>query len=109
MISVKLEIQEGADAMHNKEFFQQYGSSTATTLRLVKPWFGSGRIIIGDSAFGSVKSLTALEQRGLFSSFIIKQCHSEYPKTYLNNWHETLNLRKERGTHKILHSTHTIN
>ena len=47
--------------MRNKEFNQEFGSrATGCTLRLVKEYFGRGKIVIGDSFFSSVNTAKAL-------------------------------------------------
>ena len=48
------EIVEGAEFDGNKKFCDDWQRTTATTLRLVEPYFGTGRIIFGDAWFGSL-------------------------------------------------------
>ena len=36
-------------------YFGEYGHTTATSLRLCENWFGSDRVVYGDSWFASVK------------------------------------------------------
>ena len=107
------EIQEGKDRMARKQFHEQYGYSTAVTLRCVQPWANSWRIVIGDSAFGSVKTLMELyTQMHLFSMMMVKQCSSQYPKAYLTDWDKTILKRgpeSQRGTHIVLQSNYNVN
>ena len=63
---LRLEICKGKETHAGLEFFKEkardgveYGHTTATTLRLVKPWFGTGKIVVADSWFGSVQTATA--------------------------------------------------
>lgn len=58
----------------------------ATTLRLVKNWFGSQRRIIGDSWFGSVACAIELRMRGLYSTLTVKTAHKGFPKKEFTNW-----------------------
>ena len=43
-----------------------YSHTTATTVRLVEPWHGTGRVVAGDSWFSSVRTAEALAVHGLF-------------------------------------------
>ena len=54
-IMVNFEPYEGKAAMADRKFCRDYQATTATTLRLVEPFFGTGRIVIADSWFGSVR------------------------------------------------------
>ena len=45
--------------MSGKDHVREYGATTAT-LRLTEPYHGSGRYIIADSRFGSVKCASEL-------------------------------------------------
>ncbi|CAG8686282.1 16696_t:CDS:2, partial [Dentiscutata heterogama] len=47
--------------------------TTAYVLRLVQPWYGSGRTVVGDSWFGFPKLCIALMQNGLYSIFHVKK------------------------------------
>ena len=72
-----------AALIRGKEFYIDYGATTATTLRLMQPFFGSGRVCLGDSWFGSVKSCCALLERGVYSVLDVKTAHKGFPKTTL--------------------------
>ena len=67
-----------------KKTFSEYDVTTATTLRLVKHLGGTGRTVIGDSWFGSVKTAVALKKVGLYSILLVKTVHKKFPCTLLN-------------------------
>ena len=54
------ELVESAETMQGKKWVSQWGATTATTMRLVAPWGGKGRILIVDSLFGSVRTAFVL-------------------------------------------------
>jgi hypothetical protein len=83
------EYWEEVDAQ--KEYVAQYKATTACTLRITKPWHGSGRIVIGDAWFGSVRTVEELRDKGLYSVMCVKQGCAGYPKK------ELLEACKERG------------
>lgn len=64
---------------------RRYAKHTAVTLRLVKKWFGTGRIVYGDSFFASVSTAVALRNFGLFFIGIVKTAHAGFPKLFLKN------------------------
>jgi hypothetical protein len=101
-ILIKLEIVEGKDPMSSKEFVAEFGPSTAMTLRLVKDLFGTGRTICADSAFASVKTATALLNRGLYFMGVVKTAHRCFPKKYMSNWSSQPQVAK--GSHLTLKS-----
>ena len=49
--------------MHLKEFFHEHGSSIATTLWLIKPFFASGKTLFADSWFASLRNAAELMNR----------------------------------------------
>ena len=53
-------------SMRYKDYNTVWGKPTGCTLRLCEPYFSSGRIVIGDSFFSSVKTARALYEHGLF-------------------------------------------
>jgi len=78
------ELVEGVEADHKKEFFTEYGASAATTLRLCKRFKGGGHVVVGDSWFGSRKTVEALlTELGLYSILCIKNGFRGYPKKRL--------------------------
>lgn len=81
-----------------KKYYAEVGNkqSTATTLRLVEPWRGSKRVVIGDSWFGSVRTAEELAEIGLHSILCVKGGHAGYPRDELRA------VMKERGDTKFL-------
>ena len=65
-IIINAELVEGKETDRQKEFVNEYGHCTAVTLRMTKPYWGSGRVLIGDSFFGSFKAAVLLKQRGIY-------------------------------------------
>lgn len=106
-IIIQLELQEGAKLMETKKFTKEEQAHTAQTLRLVEPWFNTHRIIVGDSAFGSLSTTCALIAAGLNCIMMVKQCKSKYPSGYFSQLDETKNKRNndDRGTHSIAQTT----
>lgn len=126
-ILVRLEMQEGAKEMGKKEFVRRkgadrndqaylecearsevYAAHTAITLRLAKPWFGSKRTVVADSAFASVETLLALRKHDLHFMGCVKTAHSGFCKAYLKQWAQKLPL-PTRGSHHSCVSTYTKN
>ena len=73
-------------------------------------YFGTGRIVIVDSAFSSVKTFIALKQRGLYFMGLVKTAHKQFPKVWLKNWASGRNNGGEkpaRGSHVVLEATDT--
>ena len=50
-----LKLYEGRGVMCDKKYVKEFSVTTATTLRLTETYHGSGRRVIADSCFGSVK------------------------------------------------------
>lgn len=82
-VIIRLEVQEGKEAMANKEFMDRHAAHTAITLRLVQPWFGSKRVILADSAFASFNTCVALLCVGLYFIGIVKTASKFFPKLFL--------------------------
>ena len=71
--------------MQTKKGVKEYGATCATTLRLTEPWKGSGRIVIGDSWFSSVKTASKLfTENGLYSIMLVKTAHKLFPVSHLS-------------------------
>ena len=70
--------------MATKEHVKKFGATCATTLRLTKPLHGSGRVIIADSWFGSVKTVSQLRKAGLHAAMVVKTAHKMYPVDLLS-------------------------
>ena len=79
-----LELYEGKEYMASKKYVGEYGATTATVLRLTQAYHGSGRIIVGDSWFGSVKTAVALSKVGLYCNMMVKTAHKNFPRDLLN-------------------------
>ena len=78
-IVINLELYEGKDIMPGKDHVCEYGATTAMTLHLTEPYHGSGRCVIADSWFGSVKCASELLRRGLYSIMLVKTAHKYFP------------------------------
>ncbi|CAG8586319.1 9657_t:CDS:2, partial [Scutellospora calospora] len=72
-IIIQVEPCEDKEIEKKKQFVLEYGNTTAYVLHLVRPWFSSGRTIVGDSWFGSPKLCIVLMQNGLYGIFHIKK------------------------------------
>lgn len=98
-VLLRLEIMEGKVPMSTKDFVQEYGASTAVALRLTKEYFGSGRTVIADSAFSSVKTAEALLQRGLHFIGCVKTASRRFPMAYCTEFFkDAANLRGQHCT-----------
>jgi hypothetical protein len=106
-----IEIQEGKARMAKKEpveWITLLGQAVATTLRLIVNWANTGRIVIGDSWFGSFKCLVALHAYvGFYAILIVKQAHRAFPLQHLKDWGKTI-TRADRGSHKVLETTYKL-
>ena len=79
-----IELYEGKDVMKEKEFTGLLGATAATCLRLTKAWKGTGRVVIGDSWFGSVKSaINLMKINGVYSILLVKTAHKLYTRALL--------------------------
>lgn len=82
-IVLHLELHEGNLLMQEKPFVAKFGATTATCLRLTRYWRSSGRVVVGDSWFGSVKSaIQMMLVNGLYSIFLVKTTHKLFPKQF---------------------------
>lgn len=66
--------------------YAAFGAGTAWCLRLTKPWHGSGRTVIGDSAFASVQTAVQLKRRGLSFIGVVKTATSRFPDKVIREW-----------------------
>jgi hypothetical protein len=80
-IMVWLEVYEGKQAMREKKYVELYPASIALTLRMTEPWFGTGRVVLADSWFGSAACAIALFKYGLFSVMNVKTAHNRIHPT----------------------------
>ena len=92
------DLLEGKGIDNKKEFVAEYGVATATTLRLVAPYFGSARVVIADSWFGSYKCAVALRQKGLFSIMNINTGHKKFPRDKIK---EALQQRGDQKHYRV--------
>lgn len=80
-----VEIQEGKEAMSDLEYCGPgVPAGTAFMLRATKAWHGTGRVVLGDSAFASVTTAIALRKAGLFFTGLVKTATKFFPKAALN-------------------------
>ena len=86
-VVLKLEVMQGKEVNKNKEYNQEFGATTGAVLRLTKGLRGTGRIVVADSWFGSVKSAVELAKYGLYSIMLVKTAHKNFPMDKLNEAH----------------------
>ena len=95
-IILRLDLMEGKDANRLKAYVAEFGEGTAVVLRLCSPYAGTGRFVVADSAFSSIKCCIAVYCiLGLFFGGMVKTAHMHFPKDFLNNW-----FRDEDARHK---------
>ena len=87
---------KGKKPCPKKRWHSSLGATTATPLRLTEPWHGSGRIVVGDSWFGSVKTALNLRKNGLHFIGQVKTAHKKFPKKGLKDL-----CPEERGSHTV--------
>jgi hypothetical protein len=98
---------EGQQRQHQKQWHAEYGEGTAVALRLSSPWAGSGRYVVMDSAFGSVKTCIALfVHLGLFCIGMVKTASRCFPKKWFSDWYRDGSVR-DPGTGRRLHAPGT--
>ena len=97
-VMLRLDFMEGQERQHEKQWYAQYGEGTAVALRLCSPWAGSGRYVVMDSAFGSVKTCIAmLSILGLFCVGMVKTASRCYPKKWFSDWYKEGSERDQNG------------
>ena len=74
------EVYEGKELMAAKAFCDRYPRSIALTLRMVEPYFQTGRVLVADSWFGSVACALALFEHCIFCVMNVKTASKNYPK-----------------------------
>ena len=93
-VMIRYEMLEGKAAMANRKYCEPgINATTATTLRLIEPWFNKGRHVVGDSWFGSVQTAVELWKKGCWFTGMIKNAHREFPKNYIQKLEFTDNSR----------------
>ena len=88
-----LDFNKCKDFSKLKKFADTYPHHVALVLRISEHWFGTGRTVNGDAAFGSVACVTALLENGLFSKFICKMAHKCFPVQAIEAWSLTNPVR----------------
>ena len=88
-IILNIEKHEAKEKMQNKDFVNELGATTACSLRLTKPYWGTGRTVIADAWFGSVKCAIQLRNRGLYSIMVVKNNSMYFPNSLLEKILET--------------------
>lgn len=89
-IMLRVEVLEGKERMKQKEFWREYGTSTACVLRMGRAYAGSGRVMCHDAWFTSMKCCIAnYNINGLFTQGILKGAHKGFPRQYLIDWWES--------------------
>ena len=70
-----IEIVEGKDRPRqlNKPEYHEKGATASLLLRLCKPLFATGKLVILDSGFCVLQALLTLKQYGVFASAVIKK------------------------------------
>ena len=85
-IMLWLELMEGKEVMAHKPFCGAgIKDGAAQCLRATVPWHGSGRVLLGDSAFASVDTAVRMKKVGLYFTGLVKQSSALYPKRHLQS------------------------
>ena len=79
-ILLHAELVDGKDVDRLKKYVRDHKPTTACTLRLVEHWQGTGRVVVGDAWFGSVRTVEELLAIGLYSVMNIKNGCAGFPK-----------------------------
>lgn len=75
------EIDKGKDVMSKEKYRAEWGHTTATTLRLMEPFFGKKKVLIADAWFGGLRCCYAfLYLGGVRSVMNVKTNSKGYPK-----------------------------
>ena len=84
-IMLFIEIMEGVQIMTTKPFCARgRKDGTAQCLRFTQSWHGSGRVLVGDSAFASVQTcIEMMKVAGWYFVGLVKQSSAMYPKRHL--------------------------
>jgi hypothetical protein len=67
------------DRMANTKFVDKWGKSPSKCIRCVKSWFGSGRCVIADAGFASIKCDGGLAEHGLYMIGNVKGANIGFP------------------------------
>ncbi|NBX97432.1 hypothetical protein EBQ81_01010, partial [bacterium] len=90
-ILLHAELVEGAVVDGQKRYVTEYRATTACTLRLTEPWWATGRVVIADAWFGSVRTVEELLDVGLYAIVCVKQGCAGFPRAALRE------VLKQRG------------
>ena len=82
-IVLNLELYEGEEIISKKDFVKHYGARTATIIWLTQPYYGTGKWVVADSWFGSVKCALELMQRAIYSLMFVETAHKDFPRELL--------------------------
>jgi hypothetical protein len=69
--------------MANKEFVDEWGKKPSKCIRCVKPWFVSGRCVIADAGFASIKCAEGLAEHGIYMIGNVKGASKGFPKKWM--------------------------
>ena len=80
-----MELTKGKADLIKPKYYQKnvVGACCATTLRLSEPWFGTKRVVMGDSWFASVLTAEKMYEKGLFFVGDVKTGSVRFPKDAL--------------------------
>uniref|UniRef100_A0A7S3F473 PiggyBac transposable element-derived protein domain-containing protein n=1 Tax=Haptolina ericina TaxID=156174 RepID=A0A7S3F473_9EUKA len=96
-----MEIVKGkAEKIKPKYWNKENGATAATTMRLSENWFGTGRVVAGDSWFASVRTAEQMLLNGLHFIGDVKTGTSRFPLAYLKE-----HTHEENGSWATLTST----
>jgi len=73
-VMYSLELVEGKDSpVELRAEFGELGKTTGLLLRLCRPLFGTGKLVVLDSGFCVLQALVELQKNGVFASALIKK------------------------------------
>ena len=96
---INAELVEGAILDAGKKWREEWGATAACTMRLCEPWFNTGRVVIADSWFGSLKTAVGLLQNGLYSVMNVKGTRKGFPGKELR---EKVSVRGDHAHFKVV-------
>eukprot|EP00966_Prymnesium_polylepis_P336390 7391559-Prymnesium_polylepis.1 len=82
-IICRIEYQRGKELHKDQEYYDEYGHTTAQSLRLTKPYHFTKRTYAADSWFMGVKAAEALLDFGVYGFGDVKTNSSRFPVKYL--------------------------
>jgi len=83
-IMLSIEIVQSAMDSQNLTYESELPHGTAVLLRLVEPWFQTGRIVCADSYFASVRTAEELLKCKMKFIGVVKTATKEYPMKFLS-------------------------